>query len=181
MTGGTYSDDLKEYFYSAPKSRVAVDTLEFRHPAFVADDGVTPAAARFVNDYSEDFVGTLEADAPINASQAVTYKAARFDITLPESNSPGLPSAQIGVDNIGRLLMDNLELAVQQPDPIEVTYRQFLVDTPEAPGTVMDGMTVGKVNVTPQRATATAGFEDDLNTPFGRAKYTPEGYPGLVR
>lgn len=178
---GTPTDDMREYYYSAPKDRVVLDTLELRHPAFVADDGVTPAAARVVNDdVEDDFLATLEADAPMNGGEQVTFKATRFDVTLPESNSPGLPSCQIGVCNIGRLLMDNIQLAVSQPEPVRLTYRQFLVDDPSAPGVVIDGLTIGRINVTPQRVTATAGFENDLNAPFPKKNYTGKEYPGLV-
>jgi hypothetical protein len=175
-----YSDDLREYFYSAPSDKVAVDTLEFRHPAFVDGDG-NPVAVRVVNDSGADFVGTLEDGAPMNGGQPVTFVAAPFDITLPESNGPGLPSCQIAVDNVGRVLMDQIEAAVQLPHAVEVTYRQFLVDAPEEPGVVIDGMTLKNINVAALRITGTAGFEDDLNVPFGRKRYTPGEYPGLVR
>ncbi|HWC63358.1 MAG TPA: DUF1833 family protein, partial [Rhizomicrobium sp.] len=69
----------------------------------------------------------------------------------------------------------------QVPEPIQVTFREYLADAPEAPGVVIDGLTIGKINATPLRVTATASFEDDLNTPFPRKNYTPEEFPGLVR
>lgn len=177
-----YSNSLKEFYYSAPPDRVALDTLEFRHPAFMAEDGVTPVAVRVVNaNEDEDFTATLEADAPMDAGETVTFIAARFDITLPESNSPGLPSAQVAIDNVGQVILEQIERAVSSPHTVEITYRQYLADEPDEPGVVIDGMSIGRITVSPLRITATAGFEDDLNTPFGRKKYTPEEYPGLVR
>ena len=186
MTGPTpYSDDLREFIFSNAPGLVGLDTLEFRHPAFLDEEG-HPTAARVVND-SDDFVGVLEADAPMNAGETVTFTAALFDITLPESNSPGLPSCQVTVDNVGRVLMGPIEQAVQWPAPIWITYRHWLAskdadtDTPGELGVVIDGMTLQRVNAAELRITGTAGFEDDLNTPFGRKKYTQAEYPGLVR
>jgi hypothetical protein len=179
-----YSDDLREFMFSNPPDVVALDTLELRHPAFVAEDGVTPAAARVVND-NDDLVVTLEADAPMNAGEEVTFTRCRFELTLPESNSPGLPSCQMAVENVGELLMTPIEQAVQVPAPIQATYRQVLAPVDETQpgeiGAVIDGLTVRRINVTPLRVTGQAGFEDDLNVPFGRKKYTAKEYPGLVR
>jgi hypothetical protein len=183
--GSPYSDDLREFMYSNTPDLVALDTIELRHPAFVAEDGVTPAAARIVND-GDDLVVTLPDDAPMNAGEEVTFTRCRFDLTLPESNGPGLPSCQLGVENIGEELMAPIEAAVTVPKPIQITYRQVLCpkDDAAAPGEIgveIDGMTLRRVNATALRVTGTAGFEDDLNTPFPRKKYTPQEYPGLVR
>ncbi|HWB96055.1 MAG TPA: hypothetical protein VG672_05120, partial [Bryobacteraceae bacterium] len=83
-----YSDDLREFYFSNPQEKVSIQTIEFRHSSFVDADG-NPAAARFCNadQPGDDFQGTLEDSAPLNAGETVTFVAARFDITLPESNS----------------------------------------------------------------------------------------------
>ena len=175
-----HSDDLREYYFSAPTAVVAIDALEFRHPAFVDDDG-HPAAARFANDPQLELVAILEDGAPMNAGETVTFSRGQFDLSLPESSSPGLPTCQISVANIGRDLMEPIEQAVSVPQPISVTYRQFLSDDLTQPGVVIDGMTIRDINASGLRITATAGFEDDLNTPYPRAKYTPQEYPNLVR
>lgn len=182
--GEPYSDDLREYIFSDTPELIALDTLELRHPAFVGEDGVTPAAARVVND-NDDLLVTLENNAPMNAGEEVTFQKCRFEITLPESNSPGLPSCQVSVENVGQLLMDPIERAVKIPKPVEVTYRQVLApkdaSLPGEIGATFDGMTLRRINATALRITGTAGFEDDLNTPFGREKVTPQEFPGLVR
>ncbi len=186
MTGPTpYSDNLREFIFSNQPGLVALDTLEFNHPGFLDDDN-QPTAARVVND-NDDFYGELEAGAPMNAGEVVMFNKGRFEVTLPESNSPGLPSCQIAVDNVGRLLMEPLEQAVAIPAPIMITYRQWLasstaaLDEPGELGVVIDGMSLRRVNASELRITGTAGFEDDLNTPFPRKNYTREEYPGLVR
>jgi len=186
MTGPTpYSDNLREFIFSNQPGLVVLDTLEFNHPAFLDGDN-QPTAARVVND-ADDFYGQLEANAPMNGGEVVKFLAARFELTLPESNGPGLPSCQIAVDNIGRLLMDPIERAVQVPAPIMITYRHWLaskdapIEEPGELGVVIDGMSLRRVNASELRITGTAGFEDDLNTPFPRKNYTREEYPGLVR
>lgn len=177
-----YTDDLREFYFSNQSDKVALDTLEFRHPAFVDADN-NPIAVRVINesDPYAGFTGTLEADAPMNPGAVVDFTPARFELALPESNSPGLPSCSIAVDNVGSVLMGPIDAAAGIPAPIEVIYRQYLADDPSAPGVVIDGLTIRTINAAALRVTATAGFEDDLNTPFPRKNYTREEYPGLVR
>lgn len=185
MTGPTpYSDDLREFIFSNQDDVIALDTLEFDHPAMEDDEG-NHLPARVVND-PNDFYGVLEDDARANAGEKVLFQRSAFEVTLPESSGPGLPSCQIGVDNVGRALMKPIEQAVQFPAPIWVTYRQWLadkndMDAPGELGTVIDGMTLRRVNASELRVTGTAGYEDDLNTPFPRKTYTREEFPGLVR
>jgi hypothetical protein len=183
--GSPYSNDLREFIFSNGPDVIALDTIELRHPAFVGEDGVTLAAARVVND-SDPLKVTLEADAPMNAGEQVIFTECRFEMTLPESNSPGTPTCQIAVENVGQKLMDPIEQAVTMPKAIEITYREVLVpsDDDTAPGeigVVIDGLTLRRANVTPLRVTGTAGFDDDLNVPFPRKPYTAQEYGGLVR
>jgi hypothetical protein len=174
-----HSDNLREHYASNPRGTFAIDTLELRHPGFLGEDGVTPAAVRLAND-PDPLIATLEDDAPMNAGEEVTFDKGEFEITLPES-SASIPTMQIAAQNVGRSLMKPIAAAAAIPEPVVGTYRQYLADDPSAPGVVIDGFTIRKVNATPLRVTAQAGFEDDLNVPFGREKYTPEEYPGLVR
>jgi hypothetical protein len=167
------TDNLREYIFSDDGDEVAYDTLEFRHPAFAEP-------ARVVNS-NEDLMARLESDAPANAGEEVKFTRCLFEVTLPESSAPGLPQCQLAMANVGRVLMDPINQAVEVPAPIEVTYRQFVTSDLTEPGQVVDGMTIGRINASEQRITATAGFEDDLNAPGPRKLYTPQEYPGLVR
>jgi hypothetical protein len=46
---------------------------------------------------------------------------------------------------------------------------------------VLDGMTVKSVKAGVLQVTATAGFEDFLNSPFGKMLYTTRNHAGLDR
>ncbi|MGA7673553.1 MAG: DUF1833 family protein [Rhizomicrobium sp.] len=174
-----FSDDLREYYYSAPPDVVALDTFEFRHPAFLNEAGAI-VAIRVVNDPNE-LIATLEANAPMNGGESVTFSASAFEVTLPESSSPGLPTCDIQVTNVSRLLTPWLKKATQSPAPVQITYRQYLADDRSAPGFVLDGLTIRKATANYLRVIATAGYEDFLNMPFPRTIYTTSEFTGLVR
>lgn len=173
------SDDLAEFWYSAPPETTALDTLEFRHPAFLDDDG-NVTAVRFVNDPGNDLVARLEKGAPMNGNHRVKFRGGAFAITLPESSSPGLPTSTLEVANITRILQPYLDKAVSRPDPIEVSYRCFLESDLSAPAFVLHNLTVKDITAGILRITATLGFEDLLNKPFPKKVYTTRDYPSLA-
>lgn len=178
--GSPYSDDLREYYFSNPAGAVVLDTLEFRHPAFLAQDGVTNVAVRFVND-PDDLIATLEAGAPMDAGAQVTFLAGAFEAVLTESADNGIPSAQLIVDNVTLQLMPWMKAATASFDPIEITYRQFLVTDLTKPALIWGGLTVQDAEAGIQRVTATIGYEDDLNKPFPKISYTTGEFAGLAR
>ncbi len=175
-----FSDDLREYMFSAPTDVLAPDTIEIRHPAFV-DDNDNPVAVRFVNDPSGDLVATLEDDAPMNAGEQVTFCRGQFQFILPESTDQGLPTCDIQVENVSGVLTPWLFKAVAFPAPIEITYRQFLTDDLSQPQFILSGLTAQKVSAGLLRVTCTAGFEDFLNKPFPATIYNTWDFPGLAR
>jgi hypothetical protein len=173
-----FSSSLREYYFSAQDDVVPLDTIELRHPAFVASDGVTPVAVRLVNDPA-DLVATLEATAPMNAGQAVTFNACAFSATIPEQSSPGLPTFTLEVDNVAREVMPYMDLAAASQDEIQLTYRQYRSDQLGAPGLVMDGLTIHSGTAGLIRVSLTAGYEDFLNKPFPADIYTLLDYPNI--
>ena len=176
-------DKLREHFASGTADEVPVDTLEFSHPSFVAEDGVTPAAARFVNDPHDDagFDATLEDDAPMNAGETVNFACGQFDAQLPDQNTTGLPTCQISVDNVTRQLMPLLKLAAQNPAPIGVIYRCYVASDTLAPAQIVTNMTMKNANASFTRVTANIGFDDFLGKPFLTSTYNHKDHPGLDR
>jgi hypothetical protein len=177
--GFTYTDEAREYMFSPAGADVIFDTIELRHPAFVDDHG-HPIALRFVNNF-DDIVGTLEAGAPMNGGEAVTFTGTRFDIVLPDSPEKGLPQCQIAVSNVMSELSPWLALAVSSVAPVQLSLRQFLADDLSEPCFVMHGLTFDSAQSNIRRVVASAGFDDLLNMPSPRETYTPENSPGLVR
>lgn len=177
--GYTYTDDAREYMFSPAGADVIFDTIELRHPAFLDENG-NPIALRFVNNFA-DIQAKLEADAPMNGGETVTFTATRFDHVKPDSPETGLPQAQIAVSNVMRELSPWMTLAVSSVAPVELSLRQFLADDLTEPCFVMHNLTFDNAQSTIRRVTATAGFQDLLNLPCPREIYTLENSPGLRR
>jgi hypothetical protein len=170
----TLQDALKEAYASAPSAEVILHTLEFRHPSFT-----TPI--RVVRDQS-DFTATLEADAPLNPSTAVSFLAFAFDFTLPEVAKSGTPEIEIRIDNISGELIPYLDAAANSGDLIEVTYRPYLAS--DTSGPQMDPpltLTVRSITADVFGVRARAGFADLANRKFPGEIYDAERFPGLVQ
>ena len=166
------SEDLSEFFYSAPPAALAFETIELRHPAF-------DQPARVVNDLA-DLTATLEADAPANPGASVTFSKCNFRFVQPESGD-GMPSCELEIQNVTRLLMPHIELAASNPAPLELSFRLYYSDDLTEPGYVLHGLTVKKIGAGAFRVTGRAGFEDFLGRPFPRRTYTVREFPGLAR
>lgn len=173
MPNAALSDAIKEAYAVAPQGVVLLDTLEFRHASFTAP-------LRVVRN-TVDIVATLESDAPENGGEAVTFTRFAFDFTLPEVSDGAAPELVIAIDNVNRLIVESLELAVASTDALYVTYRPYLSTDLTAPQ--MDPpltMTVHHIEADVFRVTARCGFGDILNRAFPREDYTAARFPGLV-
>jgi hypothetical protein len=179
MTEFGATDDLKEYFISTDPNNCALHTIELRHPAFVDESG-NHTVLRVVCDH-EDLDAVLEADAPENGGEAVTFTALAFEAKLPDQGSDGSPDAQLDIDNVSAILMPYLEAAANSQYKVGLTYRMFLASDLTKPGLIMDGLTPNSANATETHASVKAGYETFYNTPFPPKTYTALEYPGLDR
>jgi hypothetical protein len=174
------SEALKEAYASAPVGEVIIETLEFRHPAFLDDNG-NPAALRVVRDYEPVFA-TLEATAPMQPGETVQFMAFAFDVSLPGFEENQTPTLSITIDNVGRELTAQIEAATASQQPIEVTYRPYLVS--DLSGPQMDPpitMVVVSAVADVFQIQLNATLDDVSNVPFPRRRYMPDEFPGLVR
>ena len=101
MPDFTLDAALKEAYASAPSTDVIMHTLEIRHPDFTAP-------IRVVRDHA-DFNATLEADAPENPSEEVTFIGMAFDFILPEVQRSASPEIEISIDNASGELIAYLD------------------------------------------------------------------------
>jgi hypothetical protein len=177
--GYTYTDEAREYMFSPAGQDVIYDTIELRHPAFLDENG-NPIALRFVNNFC-NINATLEAGAPMNGGETVTFLGTRFDHVKADSPETGLPQAQIAVSNVMRELSPWMTKAVSSVAPVQLTLRQFLADDLTEPCFVMDGLTFDTAQSNIRRVTASCGFTDLLNMPAPVECYTEENSPGLKR
>lgn len=174
MPDPALSAAIKEAYASAPSDVVIVDTLEIRHPAFTVPIRVTtqyaPISAR------------LEGSAPLNAGSVVEFQPFAFDFVLPEVVDTGIPELQITIDNVSKEILQHIELAMPQPEKLEVTYRAFLSND------LLGGpqndpplhMTISSIEADAMAVRAKATIADFMNKKFPGENYTDTKFPGLT-
>lgn len=175
MPDPALSAALKEAYASSPTSVVVYHTLEIWNAAL-------SAPIRVVRD-EVALDAKLEATAPRDPGALVTFAAYAFDIVPPEQTSTAVPTCTIEIDNVDRLILSQLDLAVVSGQPITILYRQFLstgLSVGPENNPVMS-LTAISVSATPQRIRMSAGFPDLLNRKFPAQEYDPEVFRGLVQ
>lgn len=174
MPDTSLSAALKEAYASAPSGIVIMHTLEFRHNNFTAP-------IRVVLDH-QSFIGRLEASAPLNPSEEVTFVAFAFEFQLPEVQNNADPEIVISMDNVSRDIEDALAMAVASPYKIEVTYRPYLSTDNTAPQMNPPlTLTVNHIEADDFKVTARASFGNASNKSFPSELYNGTRFPGLVR
>lgn len=175
MPDPTLSDAIREAYASAPVDEVIYHTLEIWHPSFTQP-------IRVVRD-RDALDARIEAGAARNAGEIVTFIAWGFDIVPPDQTSTGVPQAVIEIDNVSREITAQLDLAVQDTDPVTAIYRAYLSDAlddgPENDPPLE--LTLLSVTADMFRIRATAGFPNLLNKQFPALEYDLETFPGLAR
>lgn len=172
MPDFTLSDALEEAYSSAPAEEVILHTLEIRHPDFTQP-------IRVVRDH-HDFTAYLEADAPENPGEEVTFIAMAFDFKLPEVTKSTSPEIEIGLDNVSGEIIEYLDIAAQSIDLIEVTYRPYLASDRSGPSMNPPlTLTIRSVTADVFRVKAIAGFADLANRKFPNQVYDTERFAGL--
>lgn len=177
--GVSYSEALAAAYASAPDVEPILDTLEFRHPLFVDDDG-NPTSVFIVHDH-DPLIATLEVDAPLFGGEEVTFQPVQFEFSRPaETESSASPEIAISVDNVARVLVPYLDLARDSKELIHVTWRPYLPSDLTTPHMVPPlTLTVTSVSVNMQSVSLKAGFADLTNRRFPSREYTSKLFPGL--
>lgn len=173
LRGVSLSEAEAEAATIAPVGRVPLDALEFYHPNF-------DAPARVVNDKA-NLVATLEADAPRNAGEEVTFIAVGVEVVWPsETDDASAPKLQLRLDGASPVLVEQLDLAVGTLDPVVVIVRRYMSDDTSGPARLpVLTMELSDVKVSETTVLATCIFRDPANTRFPRLAYTRTKYPGL--
>lgn len=190
----TTSDDIweqaiQEAYASAPVGDIILYTLELRHPSFINLSSVVEPI-RVVSDYGvllesgdPDIYGYnlfLESDAPADAGAEVPFVSCMFDFELPAQQEGALPTIQIKINNVSREISQYLDNAVNFEDPIELTYREYMLSDKSQPQFVLDGMNIQMIKTNVTSVTATASFIDLINRNFPGKIYRPTEFRGLI-
>jgi len=172
MPDPTLSEAIKEAYASSP-AVAEIHTLEFRHPSLTV-----PIRLAL---WPENFTAYLEADAPANPGEEVTFSKYRFDFKKPKISPDGVPTMDITIDNVSRVIGDALATATQSTTPVEMTYREYLANDLNGPQNDPP-ITLQVIDATADLmlVTLTCGVESLMNRKFPYDTYTAQRFPGLV-
>jgi uncharacterized protein DUF1833 len=173
--GVQYSEAIAAAMAVAPEDEIILETLEFNHPAFVDDLGhVVPV--RVVNDHV-DLQAYLESGGGL-----ATFKACYFKFARPEeSTDSSMPEVAIQVDNVAKILIPYLKVAVKSRVPITMIWRPYLLSDLSGPHMLpVLTLQLRNVNCDMNSVSATAGFVDLANRRFPGNEYSSKLFPGLT-
>ena len=174
MPDPSLSAAIAEAYASAPTDLIIYHTLELYHPAFTVP-------VRVVRDHVA-LDARLEAGAPRDAGDVVTFTAYAFDIIPPDQTADALPQCVIEIDNVGQEILAQIDAATSQPESIEVIYRQYLSDALNDGPENDPPLTLHLISLSadPMRIRATAGFRNLMDRAFPLRTYDLERFPGLT-
>ena len=161
--------ELKRVYASAPVDTRYVETLALWHSTW---DRV-----HYITNDVQAWIFALENGA------LVEFRVIPFLVVLPTQDGKGQQDLAITIENIGREIMDYIELASTRPsEPIAVTYRVYLDRPNSAPQNDPPlALTVSSLVVGLDAITGTATRADTLNRQFPSVLYRLDTYPGLDR
>ena len=165
----TISSALKEIYASAPATTRYVETLAFSHSLF-------PQTYYLTND-NQSWTYLLETGA------SATFTVMPFKIILPNNDGKGNQDMKLTLANIGRELIDPLELAIAKPsEPVRCVYRVYLDQASTAPQNSPPlTLIITGVQVNREAVSATATRTDVLSRAFPYNFYRTTEFPGLRR
>ncbi|WP_027578489.1 DUF1833 family protein [Bradyrhizobium sp. Ai1a-2] len=115
----THSEALLEAYASCrPSSRIFY-TLEIWQASFAEP-------ARVVTNVGDDMTFGIEAGAPRNGGEMVTFIACPFQASYPEQREGQPPQTNIKIDNVNRELVPKVRAAMSVRQYIQVLYREYL-------------------------------------------------------
>jgi hypothetical protein len=159
-------DAIKEAFAIAPTNRVVLDTLEIRQTG-VQDPIFLVKSMRAISAVDEN-------------GETHVFEPVGFQFTLPPSTDEGFQSLNIAIDNVGRRVVDFVETAMSNDEPIKVIYRPYISDDLSQPQ--MDPPLVlylKDVSISATQVVGRATFADIVNKKFPSQLYIRERFPSL--
>lgn len=181
MPNERITEALREAYASAPVGVIVYQTIEIIHPGFI-DEEDNPTSVRVVRD-KQDLVATLEAGAPLDGGQSVTFTAFAFDVTYPpQEREGGLPEGQLVIDNVSREVTRQLELTVGSQEITKMIFREFLSTDLSQPHNVPPmQFDLADVKCEVQRVTARVTALNPKNKRFPGLDYRIDDFPALAR
>lgn len=172
MPDPALSAAIVEAYASAPDGLVILDALEVWHPAFTM-------ALRVVNDGAA-LDARLEADAPREAGQVVTFIPLAFRLRPPEAGPEAPGTLELEIDTAGREIVAEIDRAVADPAPVALIWRRFIAaEALAGPDLAVRGLVLRRVSATPLQMSSEAGWQDLVNERWPRLVYDRARFPTL--
>ena len=106
-----------------------------------------------------------------------TYVGLAFRVTLPSDPESGLPRARLAIDNIGKELMQWIELS-EGARGTTITLSQIMRSDPDHVEWSVT-MNLTNISVTTHEVSGDLSYDDILNMPGLPFTYRPETAPGI--
>jgi hypothetical protein len=180
MSGEPWTAAWEEAEASNPPGVDTFHTIELIHPEFV-DDLTGPFSVRAVNGTPNDQSFTLEAGAPLNGGEVVTFKAIAFSDDHPEFAEGQAPSCMLAVDGVGEEISPYLENVVSVRADLICIYRQYRSDDTTEPCYGPVQFVIKKVTLKQARLEGTAMLKNFSNLKFPNKVFTYDEFPGLLQ
>lgn len=172
------TDTVRRFLANSPAGVTLCETLELRHAQFLMLSGSPGPMRLFLG--TQPFSATLEAGAPLNSGEIVTFEPYSFDVVNPPISEKSDPHTNIRIDNVDRWAINNIERAVSSLEPIEMTYRAYLSNDLSAPiENPPLHLILSDISADIFQIRATAKFADFGNKSFPREVYGAIRFPGI--
>ncbi len=171
----THNEALLEAYASCPPSSRVYFTLEIYQASFAEP-------ARVVANVGMDMEFGIEAGAPFNAGETVTFIACPFSAEYPEQREGQPPSTKIKIDNVNRELVPKIRAALGVRQYIQVLYREYLDSDLSEPAYGPVEFQLANVVMVGATLTGTAMVKNLLNKRFPRLdkNYDYNQFPSLL-
>jgi hypothetical protein len=166
------SDELAAVYGSAPTYDHYIECLSLRHKGF-SNRGVI-----HVTSHLQGWSAYLE-----DGTSFVNFRFLPFVAIPPKEEETAALTLQVGIDNVSRVIMDELESAAGYPDqPITCTYRVYLAsDNTTVQNAPPLKLYISGVVATADNVSFSASIVNLRRQAFPRVLYTTEQFPGLKR
>ena len=165
------SDELAAVYGSAPTYDHYIECLTLRHKGFSNNGAIQ------VTSHLQGWNAYIETGA------FVKFQFLPFVAIPPKDEETAALTLQVGIDNVSRAIMDELESAAGYPDqPITCIYRVYLAsDNTTVQNNPPLKLYISGVVATADNVSFAANIVNLRRQAFPRVLYTTDEFPGLKR
>lgn len=176
---------VREAIAHASVDRVMVHTVELHHSTFSEPARLVVSHGEILSEEPLIFGHRfrLEANAPADAGELVTFIAAQIELSMPGQQENRLPELVFAIDAVSGRIAKLLRLAArqEQPEEIRIIYRRYFHDDPDTVIHKIDNLFLAQPVADLYRVEGRASPLDATKIPFTTRKYNATDNPSLTR